>query len=525
MSVIGKTLPRVPHPTPDPPHQFGEYTLVRRIGAGGQGEVYEARDALGLTWALKIGHRVHSDDERALARFTREAQWVNATFGALPRNCGILVGEHYGVFDQRFYVKMRLVEGESLAQRLRREGPLTAVVAVELARELANIIAIAHGNNAIHRDLKPENVLIEGDGSLQVVDWGCIHLVEAGHFAQSAASPLCTLGYAAPEQYELKRGASVATDVYALGVMLLEMLTNYNPFLGAWRNDQARVAVANGASVTRTARHGAVSPGPTGLYPTGVLPAARPAHPDAITRNTAVTDVVQLEERLAEAAVVGDAPSSWPVVSQTAQPRSVQDVVGRQLSFDWKALGDLTSGMPAALAELVEQMLQPKPERRPSSMREIAERLTSIETELILVAPGTAPSPGRRGRRSGRVLLVALSAVLVGGVLVAVRRADEAPLVVAASVEEQAVAAVATSAGQATLNTQSGAPTATSGLPLPISEPPLANVESAPDAQQAKTETPEPARRVDAAKKPRAATTVAPTSPTPMVDAPYFGSR
>lgn len=487
--------------------------------------MYEARDALGLTWALKIGHRVHSDDERALARFMREAQWVNATFGALPRNCGILVGEHYGVFDQRFYVKMRLVEGESLARRLRREGPFKVPASVALARQLANIVEIAHGNNAIHRDLKPENVLIERDGSLQVVDWGCIHLVEAGHFAQSAASPLCTLGYAAPEQYELKHGASVATDVYALGVMLLEMLTNYNPFLGAWRNDGARLAAVNDANVTRTARHGAVSPGPTGLYPTGVLPAARPAHPDAVTRNTAVTDVVQLEERLAEASADA-APSSWPVASQTAQPRSVQDVVGRQLSFDWKALGDLTRGIPPALAELVEQMLQPKPERRPSSMREVADRLTSIESELILVAPGTAPSTARRGRWPRLIPLVALSTALVGGgVLVAVRRPDEAPLVAEASVEEQAVAAVATSAGQATLNTQSGAPTATSGLPLPISEPPLANVERAPNEKQAKTETPKVVRRVDTAKKPRTGTTVAPTSPTPMVDAPYFGSR
>ncbi len=289
------------YPRVEPGQQFGEYVLQRRLGAGGQGEVYEARDPIGMVWALKIGHRVHTDDQAALARFAREAQWVNEMLGALPRNSGILVGEHYGVHDHRFYVKMRLVHGESLAQRLNREGPLPLSEAIALVRRLTEVIALAHQHHAIHRDLKPENVLLEPRTGLQVVDWGCIHLVEAGQFAMSGTGNLCTLGYAAPEQYELQSSATPATDVYALGVMFFEMLTGYNPFLDSWRGTKARAAQGgNGSAATRTAAPGKTpSPDPsTGLYPTAHVRNVREGATDAITRSTAATDVLGLEERL-----------------------------------------------------------------------------------------------------------------------------------------------------------------------------------------------------------------------------------
>lgn len=516
----------MPHPSTTPPHQFGEYTLVRRIGAGGQGEVYEARDAIGLTWALKIGHRVHADDERALARFTREAQWVNATFGALPRNCGILVGEHYGVFDQRFYVKMRLVEGESLAQRLRREGSLTTAVAVSLAGKLASIAEIAHANNAVHRDLKPENVLIERDGSLQVVDWGCIHLVEAGHFAQSAASPLCTLGYAAPEQYELKGAATVATDVYALGVMLFEMLTNYNPFLGTWRSEHARLAAIN---VTRTAQHSeAASPDPTGLYPTGVLPVARSAMSDAITRNTAGTEVIPLEERLADAVSAGGALSSWSVSSEVARPRSVQEVVGRQVSFNWKNAGEVAAGIPLALAELVEQMLQPRPDKRPTSMRVVVERLASIEKLLSQPQSSRGTEPSKRGGSLRAVTLVAaVTAMGAGGVAFAVWPGDEQPSAAIVQVSEQVASASATAPVLVPPVQTQNAPAAPPNPVVATSAAMPATVEfpvaSLPAEQSGEVRKSKP--HVGRPPKPQDASSPASTRPPSVIDGPYFGTR
>lgn len=504
------------NPTAEPSSQFGEYTLGRKLGAGGQGQVYEARDAIGLTWALKIGHRIHAHDEAALARFTREAQWVNATFGALPRNCGILVGEHYGVFDQHFYVKMRLVDGESLAQRLNREGPLEASTAIALAKQLALIVSIAHSNNAVHRDLKPENVLLEGE-NLQVVDWGCIQLVEAGHFAQSAAGPLCTLGYAPPEQYELRSGASPATDIYALGVIAFEMLTGYNPFLGTWRNGRARGRVAERA--TRTAKAGDVSStlaSTTGLYPTVGSPAGRSAPADAVTRITAPTGIIPIDECMASVGDGDNANVRWPICSEPAPRRSMQQVVASQAAFTWDSVRSVVDVIPLRLAELVEQMLQPKPEHRPSSMSEVAERLASIEQALSQPVLEVARATGATRHR---LLAFGFLAVASFGAAVLANQpkhasTNEHPLTTTAEPNPPPVAVSVSEVPAITV--------------ADVTLPPPA--QSAPSlvAQSQRSNPRESARKPSRNATPRRSTPPAPTPSTstaPTLDPLYFGKR
>lgn len=374
--------------------------------------MFEARDAIGMVWALKVGHPVHTNDQTALARFVREAQWVNTTLGALPRNCGILVGEHYGVYEQRFYVKMRLIDGESLAQRLRRDDALSVQEAVGLARRIAEIVASAHQSNAIHRDLKPENVLLEAQGDIQVVDWGCVHLVEAGQLAQSGTGPLCTAGYAAPEQYDLENPPTPATDIYALGVMLLEMLTGYNPFLDSWRNTARAVTrPVNDVGMTRTGGpHGEDTRAVTGLYPTAHAGNVREASPDAITRSTAATNVVPLEECLAD---FPEPPRSDFELNDadSFRPLSLAEVLGRQLSFDLGQFRTLTEPLPRRLVDLLDTMLKARASERPASMTDVVTKLSLIAGELQGKDSDVVVKPKDRNRWWQGALLVAATAM------------------------------------------------------------------------------------------------------------------
>lgn len=460
----------------EPGQRFGEYVLGHRLGAGGQGEVFEARDAIGMVWALKIGHPVHTDDQRALARFVREAQWVNTTLGALPRNCGLLVGEHYGVHEHRFYVKMRMIQGESLAQRLKRREPLSAPEAVSLARKIAEVVAIAHENNAIHRDLKPENVLLETDGGTQVVDWGCIHLVEAGQLAQSGAGPLCTLGYAAPEQYDLKNPPTAATDIYALGVMLFEMLTGYNPFLDSWRNpERAATSSANNAGVTRTAAPlSKDTRAATGLYPTLHAGNVREGSPDAITRSTAATSVVPLEERLVD--FPEPQRSSFELNSTAGfRPMSIAEVLGRQLTFDIDRFRALTEPLPERLIHLLDSMLKPRADERPASM-------TDVVATLDLIAAGLNSERAKvgiehRSTKNWRLGAVLGAALVMGGAAVwwlAESNADataQAPAPLEGARVPSAVASAPAAIGVVAVPPSSLATKADVVLPLPTPAP------------------------------------------------------
>lgn len=158
----------------EPGSTFGEYTIVRRIGRGGQGSVFEVRDGLGLSWALKVSEEMALHDANAEMRFAREARCVAENLSQLPRHSGVFVGEHYGVWDRRFYVKMKLLRGESLAQRLRRLGQLSIYEAVRIAERIAFAIGQAHAQGVLHRDLKPENIFLTESGEVVVLGLGLL---------------------------------------------------------------------------------------------------------------------------------------------------------------------------------------------------------------------------------------------------------------------------------------------------------------------------------------------------------------
>lgn len=210
----------------------GRYRVVRFLARGGMGEVYEVEDQeLRDRVALKTIRGDVSRDATAVERFRREIQLARKV--THPHVCRIFdVSFHGGLI----FLTMELLEGETLAQRLRRSGPMSTEEALPIARQIAWALQAAHQAGIVHRDLKPGNVVLaESKGSLRAVvtDFGLARL-ESGEDAMTLTAQAGVVGtpaYLAPEQVEGKE-ITGAVDVYALGIVLYEMLTGTVPFVG-----------------------------------------------------------------------------------------------------------------------------------------------------------------------------------------------------------------------------------------------------------------------------------------------------
>ncbi len=196
----------------------GRFEIVRRVGAGGLAEVLLARDAVaGGEVALKVLHLHLAEDPALAARFRREMSITRALdHGGIVRVFDL--HEHAG----RPFFSMELLRGRTLSDRL-HDGPLPALEARRIAREICAALQSAHRAGVIHRDLKPQNVfLLEGSGAVKIVDFGLARVEgQARLTAQSAV--MGTPGYIAPELYAGERPDARA-DVYSVGATLLEML-------------------------------------------------------------------------------------------------------------------------------------------------------------------------------------------------------------------------------------------------------------------------------------------------------------
>jgi len=216
------------------------YRVVRFIARGGMGEVYEVEDLeLRERVALKTVRPEVAQDEIAIERFKREIQLARRV--THPNVCRLFDVSHHrpeGGAPGVIFLTMELLLGETLAERLRRTGPLAPDVALPLVRQIAEALHAAHQVGVVHRDLKPGNVvLVESRAGLRAVvtDFGLARR-ERGDDPQGitltgAAGVVGTPAYLAPEQVEGKESTS-AVDVYALGIVLFEMLTGTVPFLG-----------------------------------------------------------------------------------------------------------------------------------------------------------------------------------------------------------------------------------------------------------------------------------------------------
>jgi eukaryotic-like serine/threonine-protein kinase len=202
----------------------GRYRLEAKLGSGGMSTVYLACDqTLDRSVAVKVMHREMSEQADQLERFRQEARAVAKL--SHPNVVSVIdAGEDGG----HPYIVFEYVEGETLKQRINREGALDPQDAIAYAIEVARGLSVAHARNMVHRDIKPQNVLIDAEGRAKLTDFGISRQLEEDGMT-ATGRVLGTTDYVAPEQ-AMGRKVDPRTDVYSLGVVLYEMLVGQVPF-------------------------------------------------------------------------------------------------------------------------------------------------------------------------------------------------------------------------------------------------------------------------------------------------------
>jgi class 3 adenylate cyclase len=225
------TVPRTPTGPPVLPSQFGRYQILCKLGAGGMGTVYLARDAqLGRLVALKVPHLGPQDGAEYLGRFYREAQAAAAL--RHPNLCPVYdVGEISGIH----YLTMAYIEGQTLADLAAGYASQSPRHAVALVRTLALALEDAHAQGIVHRDLKPANIMMTRRHEPVIMDFGLARHIRLEDVRLTQhGTRMGTPAYMPPEQLAGHADAVGPTgDVYSLGVILYELLTGELPFQGS----------------------------------------------------------------------------------------------------------------------------------------------------------------------------------------------------------------------------------------------------------------------------------------------------
>lgn len=209
--------------------QIDRYTLIKKLGQGGMGVVYEVRDPrLNRRVAIKLlpGHLLGNPEMRR--RFEQEAQTIAQL--QHPNIVKILDYGEYTTDQLSFqpYFVMELLEGGSLEDRLQQGQPLPLAEIKRILDQLAPAFDAAHNMNIVHRDVKPGNILFDRNNIPYLSDFGIARLA-----ATSSITSIGTPGYMAPEQYTARSGIDGRTDVYQLGVTIYQMVAGFLPFQGA----------------------------------------------------------------------------------------------------------------------------------------------------------------------------------------------------------------------------------------------------------------------------------------------------
>jgi serine/threonine protein kinase len=207
------------------------YQLQDPVGKGGMATIYRGRDMrMDRVVAIKVLRDVYNTNPKFVARFQREAKAASAL-----HHPNIVQVYDYGQTNDNYYIVMELVEGTDLRRYLRSRGVLDTDRAIIIAHDVALGLGAAHRRGIVHRDVKPQNILVGRDGSIKLTDFG-IASVYKDINAERLTTTGMTLGtvqYYAPEQAQGEI-VTPAADVYALGIVMYEMLTGRPPFDGDW---------------------------------------------------------------------------------------------------------------------------------------------------------------------------------------------------------------------------------------------------------------------------------------------------
>ncbi len=207
---------------------IGQYEIVEKLGRGGMANVYKAyHSGLAIHRAIKVIRPDLSGSKNFDERFQREARAV-----AGLRHPNIVQMHDFGRHEDLFYMVMEFVDGEDLKARIGREGPVRPLEeSVRIAQDLARALGYAHERGVLHRDVKPDNVMVSADGHVILTDFGIAKVLGSEDPQLTAAgAEIGTPNYMAPELVMGKVQASASSDLYAVGMVLYEMLTAEAPF-------------------------------------------------------------------------------------------------------------------------------------------------------------------------------------------------------------------------------------------------------------------------------------------------------
>ncbi|MCA9906049.1 MAG: serine/threonine protein kinase, partial [Anaerolineae bacterium] len=207
--------------------RLGPYEIIEEIGKGGMATVYRAyQPSIGRFVALKIIHRAIASDSKALERFQREARLI----ARLEHPHLLPVYDYNGEHDPP-YIVMRYLEGGTLKDAL-EAGAIPLTDTVHILRQVSAALDYAHRQGVIHRDIKPSNVLIDTEGNAFLMDFGIARLVESESGITQTGFAVGTPTYMSPEQGMGLHNVDGRSDIYALGIVLFQMLVGRAPFEG-----------------------------------------------------------------------------------------------------------------------------------------------------------------------------------------------------------------------------------------------------------------------------------------------------